>query len=64
MLKKGQHVGGYIGNIGRRKDEREFLINKGHTLHFNGTVEDHVKEGSALSKPTVFRVHHATITMD
>ena len=63
-VKKGQHVGGYIGNIGRRKDEREFLINKGHTLHFNGTVEDHVKEGSALSKPTVFRVHHATITMD
>ena len=64
-VKKGQHVGGYIGDIGSRRHEKEFLINKGHTLHFSGKTEDHlVHDGGMLSTPTVMRVHHATISMD
>ena len=64
-VKKGQKVGGYIGDIGTRRHEKEFLINRGHTLHFNGTVEDHIKtDGGITGKPAIYRVHHATITPD
>lgn len=64
-VKKGQHVGGYIGDMATRKHEKEFLINKGHTLHFNGTKEDHVvHDGGMVKTPVIVRVHHATITMD
>ena len=64
-VKQGQHVGGYIGDMDTRQHEREFLINKGHTLHFTGTVEDHVEHDHAFGgTPQIIRVHHATITPD
>jgi len=64
-VKKGQQVGGYVGDIGQRQHEREFLINKGHTLHFTGKIEDHVEQDSTFGgTPKIVRVHHATITPD
>jgi len=64
-VKKGQQVGAYISDFSQFPKEREFLINKGHTLHLSGEHEDHhmppYREGL---NPRIYRIHHATITMD
>lgn len=62
-IKKGQHVGGYIAHHGIFYNEKEFLINKGHTIHLTGEHEDHhMPPITGRTTPRIYRIHHATIT--
>jgi len=64
-VKKGQQIGAYIGDISKSPEEKEFLINKGHTLHFTGKHTDHVQEPYNNWNPAkIYRVHEATISTD
>lgn len=60
-VKKGQHVGAFIGGHSTRQFEHEFLIHKNHTFHLSGKHEDHVQSGGIFSKPKIYRVHEATV---
>lgn len=61
-IKKGQQVGAYVAEHSNYSDEKEFLINKNHTLHLDGTHEDHRQNDDDHTKNTYFRIHNATIT--
>lgn len=64
-IKKGQHVGAFIASHSQEPSEQEFLINKNHTLHFDGTHEDHIQDLSDTHRSDehhIFRIHNATIT--
>lgn len=63
-IKKGQHVGAYIASHSDNSNEHEFLINKGHTIHLDGTYEDHKQDVVYPYKNTTIRIHNATITPD
>lgn len=64
-IKKGQHVGAYIASHSNVPGEKEFLINKNHTIHMTGTYEDHHHPPAYGSEtPRIYRIHHATIDMD
>lgn len=59
-VKKGQHVGAYIEQHSDLPHEKEFLINKGHTL----TIKGHVDVRDSYRPTRIYRIHHATIDMD
>jgi len=66
-VKKGQQVGAYIADHSFAPHEKEFLINKGHTIHISGDYEDHhnpPEENGYSRTRRIYRIHHATITPD
>lgn len=58
-VKKGQKVGAYVAPHSDMPTEKEFLINKGHTI----TIGNHVDIKNAYDPTTIYRIHHATINM-
>lgn len=67
-VKKGQQVGAYIADHSFAPHEKEFLIDKGHTIHLTGEHEDHhnapMEGWSGQKLRRIYRIHHATITPD
>lgn len=55
-IRKGQQVGGYLGDDSEHKSEKEFLIKSNQVLHFKPEPKDYKN-----SEGKTIRVHEATI---